>query len=244
MVCSSFHSPLRPSHIADTIKPSTTKTHQYQQMNQQSTSTPLIHEKFILHKTVLPNPILSPHVPRSLPMCTAPTRLIHQMQTQLKSDISKPRQLLNINHSLSNEVLTCASKAVKYPRWKLAMADEYNALLYNRTWELVPSHPYMKVVGSKWVFKIKEKLDGSIEHFKARLVAQCFKEQHILVYNETFSMVIKPQTICVVFPLVISSPWTIHQLDVKNVLLHGHLQELVYMNQTSCFIHPTYPQVK
>lgn len=121
------------------------------------------------------------------------------------------------------------------------MAGVYIALLSNRTWEIIMSHLNMNIVGSKWVFKIKENMDTSIERFKDRLVPQNFKQQHGLDYNETLSPIIKPQTIRVVLSLDVSSAWTIRQFDVNNSFLHGHLQELVYMKQPTGFTHHDYP---
>jgi hypothetical protein len=48
------------------------------------------------------------------------------------------------------------------------MDDELNALLKNGTWSLLPSSPSMNIIGCKWVFKVKEKSDGSIFRYKAR----------------------------------------------------------------------------
>ena len=54
------------------------------------------------------------------------------------------------------------------------MCDEIAALRENRTWSLVSFHPSMNVVGSRWVYRIKRRVDGSIERYKARLVARGF----------------------------------------------------------------------
>jgi hypothetical protein len=54
------------------------------------------------------------------------------------------------------------------------MRDEIQALRSNNTWSLVPFHPSMNVVGSRWVYKIKRHVDGSIERYKAHLVARGF----------------------------------------------------------------------
>lgn len=67
---------------------------------------------------------------------------------------------------------TCYSQAVRYPEWRHAMADEFNALLKNDTWSLVEPSPHQNTVGCKWVFKLKRRSDGSIERYKARLVAK------------------------------------------------------------------------
>ena len=54
------------------------------------------------------------------------------------------------------------------------MQEEYNALLKNRTWDLIPLPANRQAIGYKWVFRVKEIVDGSINKFKARLVAMGF----------------------------------------------------------------------
>ncbi|GKC07292.1 retrovirus-related pol polyprotein from transposon RE1 [Tanacetum coccineum] len=68
---------------------------------------------------------------------------------------------------------TTVNQAVKEPLWRQAMDDEYNFLLQNRTWELVPTSSHVPI-GYKWIFRIKRKPDGSIDKYKARLVAKAF----------------------------------------------------------------------
>lgn len=121
------------------------------------------------------------------------------------------------------------------------MTDEYKTLLYNKTWDLVPPRPFMNIVGRKLIFRIKEKSDGSIERYKASLVAHGYKHQHNIDYDETFIPVTKPQTMRTVLTLALSSNWHILQVDVKIVFLQGHLNELAYMKQPPKFIHPDYP---
>jgi len=58
------------------------------------------------------------------------------------------------------------------------MQEEYNALLRNRTWDLVPLPAGRQAIGCKWIFRIKENADGSINRFKARLVANGFHQVH------------------------------------------------------------------
>ena len=50
---------------------------------------------------------------------------------------------------------TCASQAYNDPMWRSTMTDEFNALIRNNTWELVPPSPDQNLVGCKWVFRIK-----------------------------------------------------------------------------------------
>jgi len=60
--------------------------------------------------------------------------------------------------------------ALSDPNWKATMLDEYNALIKNKTWELVPRPTNVNVIRSMWIFRVKKKSDGSLERHKARLI--------------------------------------------------------------------------
>jgi hypothetical protein len=92
-----------------------------------------------------------------------------------------------------------------------------------------------------WIFRHKEKSDGSFERHKARLVGNGAGQQVGVDCGETFSPVVKPATIRTVLSIAISNSWHIHQLDVKNAFLHGELKETVYMYQPLGFRDPNYP---
>ena len=66
------------------------------------------------------------------------------------------------------------------------MELEYEALMKNETWSLVPFSSSMNIVGNKWVFRVKYNSDGTVQRYKARLVAKGFHQQPGFDYNETF----------------------------------------------------------
>ena len=136
---------------------------------------------------------------------------------------------------------TCYSTVAKFPEWRTAMEAEFNALLKNNTWSLVPPSRARNIVGCKWVFRIKRGADGTIERYKARLVAKGFHQQAGIDFSETFSPVVKPTTIRVVLSLAISAGWSMRQIDIQNAFLHGNLSEEVYMLQPPGFHHPSLP---
>jgi hypothetical protein len=121
------------------------------------------------------------------------------------------------------------------------MLDEFNTLLQNNTWSLIPCPAGANVVTGKWIFWHKLNPDGSLSRYKARWVLRGFTQQAGMDYNETFSPVVKPATVRVVLSLATSKGWPIHQLDVKNALLHGNLQETVYCTQPSGFVDSALP---
>lgn len=109
------------------------------------------------------------------------------------------------------------------------MNDEYNALIENEMWELVPRTANVNVIRSMWIFAHKEKSDDSFERHKACLVSDGKTQQVDVDCGETFSLVVKLATIRTVLCLALSKAWLIYQLDVKNAFLHGELKETVYM---------------
>jgi len=76
-----------------------------------------------------------------------------------------------------------------------AMKNEMNVLLDNDTWMLITLPNDRKMVGSKWIYKIKYKQDGEIERYKARLVAQGFTQIEGFDYYQTYALVAKITTV-------------------------------------------------
>ncbi|KAH9648572.1 retrovirus-related pol polyprotein from transposon RE1 [Citrus sinensis] len=76
--------------------------------------------------------------------------------------------------------------AIRQPHWRTAMLEELDALHQNNTWSLVPRPVNTNIVGSKWVYRTKFKEDGSIDKYKARLVAQGYTQIPVVTGNNTF----------------------------------------------------------
>ena len=84
---------------------------------------------------------------------------------------------------------------------------EYDALLRNGTWTLVDLPPLRKAIGCKWVLKIKENPDGTVNKYIDRLVAKGFHQQLGYDYNETSPPVIKPVTVRLILSLAVTYKW-------------------------------------
>jgi hypothetical protein len=121
-------------------------------------------------------------------------------------------------------------EAVVSPEWKLAMSEELTALEGTGTWDLVPLPPHSVPITCKWVYKVKTKSDGSVERYKARLVARGFQQTRGKDYDETFAPVAHMTSVRTLIAVAASQSWKISQMDVKNAFLHGDLHEEVYMH--------------
>ena len=87
------------------------------------------------------------------------------------------------------------------------MKHEFDALIKNQTWELVPPDPNKNIVSCKWLFRIKRNADGSINRYKALLVAKGFTQRPGVEFHATFSPVIKPTTARIVLYVALGHNW-------------------------------------
>ncbi|UYV62645.1 hypothetical protein LAZ67_2001397 [Cordylochernes scorpioides] len=126
-------------------------------------------------------------------------------------------------------------------QWKLAMDDEFNSLMKNQTWTYVTLPSDRKAIACKWVYKIKQNADGSNKMFKARLVAKGYSQKPGLDYGETFSPVVKFDSIRTILSLCASLDMEMIQLDVKSAFLNGDLEEELYMEQPQGYENPDFP---
>ncbi|KAK1604353.1 hypothetical protein QYE76_028026 [Lolium multiflorum] len=107
--------------------------------------------------------------------------------------------------------------------------------------DLVPRPPRANVITGKWVFKDKLGSDGTLERYKARWVMRGFRQRAGVDFTDTFVPVVKPGTIRTVLHLDASRAWPVHQMDVSNAFLHGHLQEQAYYQQPIGFVDTERP---
>lgn len=136
---------------------------------------------------------------------------------------------------LSNLSYDQAVNAEEAKEWKEAMEGEMNSLKENQVWDLTHLPAGKKTVGSRWVYKRKTGSDGETLRFKARLVAQGFTQRYGTDYDETFSPVVRMESVRMLVAVATQRSMELHQVDVTTAFLNGILQEEVYMRQPRGF---------
>ena len=134
-----------------------------------------------------------------------PRRSNRQTQPPVKfRDYALMTKVMNVIEPLNYD------QAKDKEEWVNAMNEEYNSIMRNKTWELV-EFPKDKVpIGSKWLFKSKFKIDGSIDKIKARLVAKGYSQQEGIDFEETYALVAQLNTIRLLLALATKHNWRIH----------------------------------
>lgn len=162
-----------------------------------------------------------------------PARVRHQ---------AVPRSSL---HALSAETSTTeplsyddAISSPDYLLWKQAMEEEMAALNRNHTWTLTTLPRGCSPVDCRWIYKLKHRVDGSIERYKARLVAKGFSQRPGIDYDQTFSPVVKYDSLRTILSVTAAEDLELYQLDVTTAFLHGVLKEEVYLRQPEGHVIP------
>ncbi|KAJ6398737.1 hypothetical protein OIU77_019499 [Salix suchowensis] len=88
----------------------------------------------------------------------------------------------------------------------------------------------VKFIGCKWVYSVKFRFDGSLDQYKARLVALGNQQEYGIDYEETFTPVAKMTIVRTILALATSQEWSLGQMDVKNTFLHGDFKEEICMS--------------
>jgi hypothetical protein len=136
---------------------------------------------------------------------------------------------------LLEEEPTCLEEAIQRKEWAEAMTKEYQSIMKNEVWEIVPRPKNKDVVSSRWLFNIKHVVDGSIEKYKARFVAHGFSQKEGIDYEDTFTPVAIYTLIRTIIALAAKMKWNLHQMEVKIAFLNGVIEEEVYIEQPQEF---------
>ncbi|KAI3669275.1 hypothetical protein L6452_40503 [Arctium lappa] len=130
--------------------------------------------------------------------------------------------------------------ALRDPNWVSVMQEELTEFTRNKVWNLVPRPSDKTVIGTKWVFRNKLDEHGTVTRNKARLVAQGYKQEEGIDYDETFAPVARLESIRLFLAYAVYKDFIVYQMDVKSAFLNGKLNEEVYVEQPPRFYDPKY----
>jgi hypothetical protein len=129
------------------------------------------------------------------------------------------------------EAMRCPDSELWHKPWCTIEAH-----LENGTWEPVKLPHGHKAIGSKWVFKVKRNPDGTVECYKAHLVAKGFGQRPGIDYNKTFAPTTKWAALRAIVPLATLENLELESIDISNTYLNGELHDVdMYMQQPNRF---------
>ncbi|GKE38218.1 putative ribonuclease H-like domain-containing protein [Tanacetum coccineum] len=132
---------------------------------------------------------------------------------------------------LSQEEPKTISQALQDESWVEAMQEELLKFKLQKVWVLVDLPYRKKVIGTKLVFRNKRDERSIVVKNKARLVAQGFRQDEGIDYDEVFALVARIEAIRLVLAFASYMGFTVYQMDVKSAFLYGTIEEEVYVHQ-------------
>ncbi|XP_015119540.1 uncharacterized protein LOC107042851 [Diachasma alloeum] len=114
-------------------------------------------------------------------------------------------------------------------KWKAAIQEELDALEANKTWELFEKPEGREVISCKWVYRIKTAPDSTQQRYNARLVVRGFSQCAGIYYKETFTPVVRRNTIRVMLAVAAIKALEILEFNIKTAFLNADLEEEIYM---------------
>ncbi|GJZ91053.1 putative ribonuclease H-like domain-containing protein [Tanacetum coccineum] len=133
------------------------------------------------------------------------------------------------------------SQALKDESWVEAMQEELLQFKLQKVWILVDFPSGKKAIGTKWVFRNKRDERSIVVTNKARLVAQGFRQEEGIDYDEVFSPVARIEAIRLFLAFASFMGFPVYQMDVKSAFLYGTIEEEVYVHQPPGFVDPAHP---
>ena len=130
---------------------------------------------------------------------------------------------------LINSKPSSFEEAIQDDVWQEAIVEEYDSIMKNQVWEVVPRPESKKVVASRWIYKVKHATDGSMDNYKELFIEKWFSQKEGIDYEEIFAHVAKYSSILTIISLEAKMGWWVHQMDVKIAFLNGVIEEEVYI---------------
>ncbi|GKF06109.1 putative ribonuclease H-like domain-containing protein, partial [Tanacetum coccineum] len=143
---------------------------------------------------------------------------------------------------LSQHEPTKITQALNDESWVEAMQEELLQFKIHKVWTLVDLPYGKKAIGIKWVYRNKKDERGIVVRNKATLVAQGYKQEEGIYYDEVFAPVARVEAIRLFLAFASFMNFLVYQMDVKSAFLYGTIEEEVYVCQPPGFVDPEFPK--
>ncbi|GKC46815.1 putative ribonuclease H-like domain-containing protein, partial [Tanacetum coccineum] len=153
--------------------------------------------------------------------------------------VREPLELLHMD--LFRHVSVASLNRKKYCLVVEAMQEELLQFKLQNVWVLCDLPDGKRVIGTKWVFRNKRDERGTIIRNKVRLVAQGYRQEEGVDYDEVFAPVARIKAIRLFLTFASFMGFSVYQMDVKSAFLYGNITEEVYVNQPLGFVDPHHP---
>ncbi|GJX66912.1 putative ribonuclease H-like domain-containing protein [Tanacetum coccineum] len=177
----------------------------------------------------------------SIKKITGAHALVSYMQAQQRSN-HKDQQHCLFACFLSQSEPKKVSEALEDESWIEAMQEELLQFKLQQVWILVDLPNGAKVIGTKWVYRNKKDERGVVVRNKARLVAQGYRQEEGIDYDEVFAPVARLEAIRLFLAFASYMGFIVYQMDVKSAFLYGTIEEEVYVSQPPGFVDPDHPK--
>ncbi|GJV52503.1 putative ribonuclease H-like domain-containing protein [Tanacetum coccineum] len=176
----------------------------------------------------------------SIDVSSTPILRIHKNHPQSQI-IGKSSAGVLTRRKLKEKEPKKVSQALADESWVEAMQEELLQFKLQDVWVLCDLPDGKRVIGTKWVFRNKRDERGTIIKNKARLVAQGYRQEEGVDYDEVFAPVARIEAIRLFLAFASFMGFTVYQMDVKSAFLYGNITEEVYVKQPPGFEDPSHP---
>ncbi|GKC91178.1 putative ribonuclease H-like domain-containing protein, partial [Tanacetum coccineum] len=166
--------------------------------------------------------------------------LVSYIYNQNRTNHKDHQNCLLASCFLSQEEPKMISQALEDESWVEAMQEELLQFKLQKVWILVDLPFRKKAISTKWVSRNNRDERSIVVKNKARLVAQGFRHEEGIDYDEVFVLVARIETTRLFLAFVSFMGFPVYQMDVKSAFLYGTIRGEVYVHQTTGLVDPAY----
>ncbi|MBW0501140.1 hypothetical protein O181_040855 [Austropuccinia psidii MF-1] len=170
------------------------------------------------------------HVVSTMSLGEFPTERLFAVENQVVDSLILVKDI-NIPEQLSQALL-----GPHREKWREACLAELDQMSTRDVWEAVEKKPGIKTIGHRWVFDIKQNVDGSMDCFKARLVARGDRQQPGVDCAKTYTLTASLMSLHLVLPTAALRNWKVASFDVSGAYLYSPVEETVLVEPPVDFL--------